>query len=368
MRGSRAIALAAALLLVGALTACESSTSPPAHVVIASGGVGGVYHALGTAFAGAIRKSWSAETDVMTTAAAIENLRLVAGGQADVGFATVDSAALAIEGSGPFDESLPIVALAGLYDDYLQIVVRADGPLHEVGDLRGRRVSTGSVGSGTEVVANRVLKAAGIDIDTGISRHRLSAVYSAEALRSGQIDAFFFTGGLPTPAVDELARTFPIRLLPVGELAADLYRRYGDVYLPRSIPVNLYGLAKEVTTVGIPNVLVVRRSMSDADARALTALLFASKPTLVAAHAEARRLDRRAALATFPVRLHPGAAAYYRESKVLALRTAGTNHHRYSRVRRQSRPPSVETRLTSGSLRRIARGGYATRPGPRPAE
>ncbi|MCW2918436.1 MAG: hypothetical protein JWN52_6504 [Actinomycetia bacterium] len=318
MMGVRVIAAVSALVLAGTTAfGCGGSSPPVTDLVIATGGNGGVYHALGDAYAAAARDRWSAKVEVLTTAASVENLRLLAEGRADVAFATVDSAALAVNGAAPFSRALPIVALAGLYDDYLQIVASADGPIRKIGDLLRRRVSTGSAGSGTEIVAARVLAAARIDVDRGIARSRLSAAQSAEALRKGEIDAFFFTGGLPTPAIADLARTTRIRILSVGDLVGDLQREYGDVYLPRSIPTTIYGLGEEVSTVGIPNVLVVRADMSSAKAKALTALLFESKPTLVAAHAEARRLDRRSALATFPVPLHSGAAQYYRESKVL---------------------------------------------------
>ncbi|MFG1998779.1 TAXI family TRAP transporter solute-binding subunit [Spirillospora sp. NPDC048911] len=318
MKAVQSTVVLAVLVLTGlAGFASGASSAPVSRLVIATGGEGGVYHALGTAFAGAVRRRWSADTAVLTTAASVENLRLIADGRAHVGFATVDSAALAVNGEGPFAHALPIVALAGLYDDYLQIVVSADGPIHEIADLRGRRVSTGSAGSGTEIVAARVMEAAGLGLDR-IDRHRLSASASAAALGRGEIDAFFFTGGLPTPAVAALAAGHQIRILPVGQLVDELQARYGEVYQPRSIPANLYSVAGEVTTVGIANVLVVRADMPTAAAKALTALLFQAKTTLNAAHAEARRLDHRTALVTFPVPLHPGAAKYYQESKVMA--------------------------------------------------
>ncbi|MFI0452258.1 TAXI family TRAP transporter solute-binding subunit [Actinomadura sp. 6N118] len=323
MKSVQATAVLAVLILTGlAGLARGASSAPVSRLVIATGGEGGVYHALGTAFAGAARRRWAADTAVLTTAASVENLRLIADGRAHLGFATVDSAALAVRGEGPFVQALPIVALAGLYDDYLQIVVSADGPIQAIADLRDRRVSTGSAGSGTEIVAARVMEAAGLDLDREIDRHRLSASASAAALGRGEIDAFFFTGGLPTPAVAELSRRHQIRILPVGQMVGGLQARYGEVYQPRSIPANLYSLAGEVTTVGIANVLVVRADMSAAEAQALTALLFEAKTTLNAAHAEARRLDHRTALVTFPVPLHPGAAKYYQESKVMAAGSA----------------------------------------------
>ncbi|MFC5183405.1 TAXI family TRAP transporter solute-binding subunit [Actinomadura harenae] len=295
---------------------CRPDGTPLPPVVIATGGGGGVYRALGEAFAAALHDRWKVRATVLTTAASIENLHLLATGRADLAFTTVDAAAVTtteVRGEGR------IAALAGLYDDYLQIVVRADASIATVADLRGRRVSTGAAGSGTEIAAGRVLAAAGVRGPGAIVRSRLPASASGDALRAGRIDAFFFAGGLPTPAVADLARTVRVRLLPVGSLVAGLQRSFGEVYLARSIPAGTYGLGREVPAVAIPNVLVVRADMPSAEARELTALLFASKPRLAAVHAQARRLDRRAALATYPLPLHPGAARYFREAKPWAV-------------------------------------------------
>jgi uncharacterized protein len=311
-----AASLLGMLVAVLVVPACSAPAPPRIDtLVIATGGRGGVYYTLGDALANAARERWSAKVEVQVTAASVENLRLVAEGRADLGFTTLDSAALAQDGATPFGGSLEVVALAGLYDDYLQIVVPAAGNIRTVADLRGRRVSTGSAGSGTEIVAARILDTAGIDAERDIVRKRLSASTSAEALRAGEIDAFFFTGGLPTPAVADLAKQVPIRLLSVADEVVRLQQRYGDFYVARSIPATVYGLDDEVATLGIPNVLVVRRTMSDEIAYQLTSLLFESKAQLAAAHEEARRLDARSALATFPIELHPGAARYYRKTK-----------------------------------------------------
>ena len=320
MRPGRRLAALLAVLLVAPLAgACDREEPPPAQrLVIATGGQGGVYYTLGHAYAAAAGERWPMRVEVLTTAAAVENLKLIAEGRADIAFATVDSAALATQGQGPFAAPVPLVALAGLYDDYLQIVVREGSPIRTLRDLRGARVSTGSARSGTEIVAERVLEAAGLDQNVDIRRFRMSAARSASALLAGTIDAFFFTGGLPTPAVADLARKTRIRLLPIqGAEMKTLQNRYGDFYLSRSIPASAYELEGEVDTLGIANVLVARQDMPEAAAYALTKLLFEAKPRLAAAHAEGRRLDRRAALATFPVPLHPGAARYYKEAKSL---------------------------------------------------
>lgn len=175
-------------------------------------------------------------------------------------------------------------------------------------DLAGRRVAVGRLSSGTDIAAARVLAAADLDPDTV----EAGAATAADALRRGEVDAFFVTGGLPTPAVAGLAEQVPVRLLP-------LQARHGESYQVRSVPAGTYpGIDATVQTVGIPNLLVVRDDLPEGTAYRLTELLFSAKPELVAAHPEARGLDHRSALGSSPIPLHPGAVRYYQAAKPLA--------------------------------------------------
>jgi TRAP transporter TAXI family solute receptor len=308
-----------ALLAAGVpATACDRDPAAPVErIVIATGGTGSPYEALGRAFADAVRDRWGAKVEVRTTAGSVENLDLVGAGTADVGFATVDAARSATQGDAPFHGAQPIVALAGLYEDYLHIVSRADTNIHQISDLTNLDVSIGPKGSGTDILAQRVIEAGGHDLEDFTERY-LSATESADEMLAGRLHAFFVVGGLPMPAVDALARRLPIRLMSLREEVGKLQERYGEYYLGRAIPPGTYGLRDEVSTIGVPNVLVVRRQMPEPVAYALTQLLFDAKARLVAAHPEARRLGERSALATYPVPLHPGATRYYRENKPMA--------------------------------------------------
>jgi hypothetical protein len=309
----RAFAAIVLLLLPGAATACTGAQpAAPDRLVIAAGPADDVYGVLGGALGEAARRSWSAEVDVLTTKGSVNNLRLVAEGQADVGFATVDAAADAVSGNRPFAAALPVRSLARLYDDYLQVVTLADGDIRELSDLAGRQVSIGADESGTDITANRVLQAVGVSLGTSANH---SPRTSARALVSGEIDAFFVAGGLPTPVVSDLAGQVPIRLLSIPELAGGLQDQYGDYYQAQTIPAGTYDLESEVETVGVPIILVVRQDLSEDTAYRLAELLFDAKSRLVDAHVEARRLDHRSAPATFPIELHPGAQRYYRDQK-----------------------------------------------------
>jgi TRAP transporter TAXI family solute receptor len=287
------------------------------RLVIASGGLGGVYHAYGTGMGkAALRRYPDAAVKVLETDGSLENLRLLGKGQADVGFALADSAAAAVSGTYPFTRPLQIRAIAQLYDDYAQLVVPAGSPVRRLGDLRGHRVSTGAPGSGTGLIAERLLHAAGLDPDSGIRRKQYDITESATALRDGKIDALFFAGGLPTPAIKHLAAKFPVRLIDLAGYVAKLQADYGEFYTERMIPASTYRrMRQEVATIGVPNYLVVSAAMEDGAAYAVTRLLFGAESSVGAALPVAYRLDRRVAISTSPVQLHPGAARYYRETK-----------------------------------------------------
>jgi TRAP transporter TAXI family solute receptor len=318
------VAVVALLLAGGAVAggtvACGSDRAPHLdRFVIATGPAGSVYDALGQALARVAKQRWGVDARAQTTAASVENLRLVAEGRADIAFATVDAAAAAVQGDAPFSSALPVVALAGLYDDYLHVVVRGDSGIGQIGDLNGRVVSTGPPGSGTDIVAARVLEAGGFGIDR-VDRRALSTADAAEALRGKAIDAFFTTGGLPDPAVAALADRMPITIVPLDNEVPQVQERHSELYVPRAIPRGLYGLKKEVPTLGVRNVIVVRWDLAEEVAYWATKLLFAAKPEMVRAHTEARRLDPRSAVATAPMPLHPGAQRYYRTTKPMADR------------------------------------------------
>jgi len=289
----------------------------PGPLRIATGGAGGVYYAYGQGIAGAVRADLPGLVpEVLSTGASVDNLRLIGAGRAEVAFTLADSAAAALRGQPPFDTALAVTALARLYENYLHVVVRVDGPVGDLAGLAGRRVSLGASGSGTEVIANRLLGVLGVDPLRDLSAVQLGVDDSAAQLAAGALDAFFFSGGLPVAAVTDLSRRVAIRLLDVSAVVAKLRLAYGEFYAERTIPVSAYGLPAAVTTIGVPNYLVVGGAMAEPLAYRLTRLLFTRRDMLSAAHPEARRLDRGAAIATYPLPLHPGAARYYREAKV----------------------------------------------------
>jgi hypothetical protein len=288
---------------------------PPGTVELATGSTQGVYYRYGTALARAVSAELpGVDVRVRNTEGSAENLRRVAAGESTFAFAAADAAADAAGGQGSFRSPLPIRAVARVYDEYIHLVVRAGSALRSARDLRGRRVSVGQAGSGTEIVANRLLAVVGLDPERDLTAARLGIDDSVTALRDGRIDAFFWQGGVPTAGVVSLAGQLRIRLLPLGSYAAEL-RRYSPAYRPAAVPAGTYPGTPAVLTLALPSYIVTRADTDPDLVYQLTRVLFASRDRIADTVSLAGVLDARAAIETFPVELHAGALRYYRDRK-----------------------------------------------------
>ena len=315
MPGVTRRAAVASLLAVAAGGCTSGGRSETLRVV--TGTPGGIYDLLGSVYVRRARLGRFGNASSRTTGASVENLRLVASGRADLGFSTADAAQLAVTGSLPFVRPQPIVALAALYDDYAHVVVTAASDITDLRHMAGRRVSLGAPGSGSALAAERLLRLAGMGRRDVVASH-LGATASAQSLRTGQLDAFFFLGGVPTPAIASLAQAVPIRLLPLGRYVDSIRRTYSETYRPGTIQAFAYSgmTATPVPSIRVLNLLVVSSRMSEDEAFELTRLLFDARSALERAHPAAASIDPRSATGTLPVPLHPGAARYYRASKI----------------------------------------------------
>jgi hypothetical protein len=303
------------------LAASCSSPSNVQYLSIATGDTGGVYYAYGGGLAKVVSEHVpGVRATAESTAASVDNLKLIRDGQADVAFTLADTAADAAAARGPFAGTTPVAAraLAVLYFNYLHLVT-LDSALSSIHDLRGRVVSTGLPGSGTEVTARRVLSAAGIDPDRDVTRRGLGPGQGADALKDGKIAALFWSGGLPTPAFLDLAHSPNVRLRLIATAPAldSLKKEYGALYRQLEIPSGAYrGLDAAVPVVGVANLLVVRADMPEDLAYRLTRVLFENQAELAVVHPEAKKLSLETAVTGSPLEYHAGAVRYYRERNV----------------------------------------------------
>src|SRR5687767_8233784 len=199
--------LGPAICAIVALAACSGNGKPRAQFLsIATGGTGGVYYPYGGGLAKVLNENLpNVRATAEVTSASVDNLKLIRDGKADIAFTTADALADAVEGRGTFEgRAVPVRTLAALYMNYAHLVTTERTGIQRLDQLKGRTVSVGSPGSGTEITADRLLRTAGLDPARDVVRHGLSVSESAGALKDGKIDAFFWNGGVPTPALQDL--------------------------------------------------------------------------------------------------------------------------------------------------------------------
>lgn len=298
---------------------CSNGGERARFLSIATGGTGGVYYPYGGGVAKVLNEHLpGVRATAEVTAASVDNLKLIRDGRADIAFTLADTLADAVQGRGAFEgRPVPAASLAVLYTNYTHLVTTTGSGIRSVADLRGKTISTGAPGSGTEVIALRVLRAAGIDPAKDVVRQGLGASESAGALKDGKVAAFFWSGGLPTAAVQDLAHSpgMSIDLIAMADLLPVLRRDYGELYFQADVLANAYkGVAHPVAVVGVANVLVVNKSMPEPLAYDITRLLFEKKAELAAIHPEAANLSLGRASTGSPAGYHEGALRYYKRA------------------------------------------------------
>ena len=310
----------AAITLVAAVSVAPDAAAQN-RISITTGGTGGVYYPLGGGMANILSKyvpGMTATAEV--TGGSVDNLKLISAGKSEVGFSMVDAAWDGYKGQDKFKDA-PVAArtLMVLYPNRMQVVTVEGTGIGKLSDLKGKRVSTGSPGSGVEVMALRVLEAAGIDPKKDIKQERLGAAESVNAIKDRKIDAFFWVGGVPTAAITDLAATpgTKVRLLDHAEAIDAMNRKHGPLYVKGIIPANSYaGQDRPVENIDVWNILVASDRMSDEMAYRIVRTLMEKKPELVAVHKEAQNIDIKYQSIGSPIPYHPGAKKYFEEQGV----------------------------------------------------
>ena len=283
---------------------------------IATGGTGGVYYPMGGGLAEVINnhvEGYSATAEV--TGASVENMGLIATGDADLAIALADTVAQAYAGTGRFEgQQLPMVrGLASLYANMIHIVALEGSGITSLEDLRGKRVSIGAPGSGTEVNTGAILAANGITYDD-IEEQRLNFNETADALGNGDIDAGFWSVGAPTSSILNLATTQNVVIIALSEAELAAAMAADSTFALTTLPGGSYnGVADDITVLGIPNVLTVSSEMSDEVAYQVTKAMYENISEMRAIHPAANETSVEFTMSATPVPLHPGAIRYYEE-------------------------------------------------------
>ncbi len=313
-----ALALMAAVALCAAAAAPVSLAAPATRLSIVTGGTGGVYFPLGGGLAQLISRNIpGVQATAEVTSASVDNMRLIGAKRADIAFTLADTAFDAFKGEAAFrGNPLPIRTLTPIYNNFNHLVALEGTGITTIADVRGKRVSVGSPGSGTEVTALRILEAAGIDPERDIRKERLGVAESADALKDRKIDAFFWSGGLPTAAVLDLATTpgVRIRLVAMDSVLPNLQKKYGNLYFRSVILKEIYpGSPANAPTVGVANLLVVHRDFPADLAYQITKLIYEKRAELAAVHKEAANITTTGVAGRSPLPFHPGAIRYFKE-------------------------------------------------------
>jgi TRAP transporter TAXI family solute receptor len=292
------------------------------NISIATGGTGGVYYPMGGGLAAVLSKHVPGmQATAEVTGGSVDNLKLIGSGKPYVAFSMSDAAQDAYRGEDKFKSGkVAVRTLMVLYPNRMHVVTIDGKGIAKFADLKGKRVSTGSPGSATEVMAFRLIEAAGMDKDKDMKRERLGVAESVNALKDGKIDAFFWVGGLPTAAVSDLANTpnTRIRMIDHADLVGPMNQKYGNLYVQDVIAKSVYkGMDADNHQATVQNILVANETMDEKTAYNIVKAVFDHKPEIVAVHKEAEnfKLENQKKDAS-PVPWHPGAVKYFAEKGI----------------------------------------------------
>lgn len=292
------------------------------NISIATGGTGGVYYPMGGGMAAVLSKyvpGMQATAEV--TGGSVDNLKLIGSGKPYIGFTMTDASQDAYRGEDKFKgNKIPLRTLMVLYPNRMHVVSVEGRGIAKMADLKGKHVSTGSPGSATEVMAFRVIEAAGLDKDRDLRRERLGVAESVNAIKDGKIDAFFWVGGLPTAGVTDLANTpgTKLKMVDHAETVAAMNKKYGNLYVEDVIPKSVYrGMDSDNKQATVMNILVAHENMDEKTAYNIVKTIFDKREDLIAVHKEAAnfKLENQKSNAS-PIPFHPGAIKYFAEKGI----------------------------------------------------
>ena len=291
-------------------------------ISIATGGTAGAYFPIGAGLADVINtKLTGYNASAQVTGASKINCLNVNGGKSDLALVLGDTLAYAFKGDelGGFKEPLTnLRVVANIYPNTIQIVARKDSGIKTISDLKGKKVSVGAPGSGTEINARQIFAAAGMTYKDFGRTDYLSFSESADQMKNRALDVTLMSSGLPNPGIMDISVSQDIVIVSIpGDVAMKLEKEH-PFFLSTVIPRGTYrGQDADVSTVGVPNFLITRADLDEKTVYEITKAMFENLDRLVQAHSAAKDIKLSGATKGLPVPLHPGAEKYYREKKVL---------------------------------------------------
>jgi uncharacterized protein len=289
----------------------------PKFLSVLTGGTGGTYYPLGGSFAEIISDETGIDTNAETSGASAENMTTLKDGNAEIAFSQTDIAAYATEGKLMFEGNVVdnVQAIGTLYPETIQIVTTAKSGIKSVEDLKGKKVSVGAPGSGTNPNAEQILEMYDMTFED-IEKKDLSFDESTAGIQDGTIDAAFVTAGTPTGAVEGLSATEDIVIVPIEQDKIDALIEKYPYYIQDEVPKGTYGLEAAVPTVAVQAMLVVRDDLSEDVVYDITKAIFENLDKVT--HAKAKLIKAENALKGVGIDVHPGAQKYFEEKGIKA--------------------------------------------------
>jgi len=331
-KSMKSVAIAAALsVTLGSVATAQELK----FFTIGTGGTAATYYPVGGVIANAISNPPGSRpcdqggscgvpgliASAVSSRGSVDNVNAIVSGLRNSGFAQSDVAYWAYTGTGTMAGHPPATdlrAVAALFPEHIHLVVLADSGINSVEDLAGKRVSLDEPGSGTFVDANLILEANGLS-EGSYTAEALKPDASGDALRNGQIDAFFFVGGYPTGAIVELASAVKIKLVPItGKGAESLISKYG-FFSASDIPEGAYEGVPATTTVAVGAQWITSSKEDDTLIYEVTKALWNDKTRVLldVGHAKGKSITPATALDGIGIPLHSGAERFYKEAGLL---------------------------------------------------
>ena len=310
--------LIAVLLAIGAAGPVHGQQK---QLSIATGGTGGVWYPMGGAMANVLTKYLPGmAVTAEVTGGSVANINLLNAKKSDIAFSMVDAAWDGVHGTGKFKEKVPMRTIAVVHPLVMHVVTVEGRGIARMTDLKGKRISTGSPGSGTEVMALRILEAYGINPDRDVVRERLGVADAANALKDRKIDAFMHAAGVPLPSVTDVAAApgVQLKLVDHADALPAMTKKYGPIYAAGTIPARSYaGQGKDNRTINVWGVLFVHETMDEKLVYDIVRTLFERHQDIVIAHREAANMTlQNQGIGATAVPWHPGAVKYFAERGV----------------------------------------------------
>ncbi|WP_303855486.1 TAXI family TRAP transporter solute-binding subunit [Salinicola salarius] len=288
----------------------------PVNLIFGTGGTGGSYYPIGGALKSVFEESDLVDgVQVVSTGASVQNINNITDGLNQVAIVMSDVAYDAVKGQNQFEgQAADIQTIAGLYPNVVQVVATADSDIQSIADLKGKRVGVGKVGSGVEQSAAKVLESAGLSYDDLAQVSHTGYADSVTEMSNGNLDAAFFTSGVPNSSITGLMQSTDVTFVPVsGDVASTLlekYPYYENYEIPAGAPER-YNLGDAVNTVAIRNIMIVPSSMRDDVAEDLAKRFHDYLESGNVSVGALKQFDPATMNQNLVVPVHPGAQAYY---------------------------------------------------------